>query len=246
MALAEVSSPSVVTGAGGGNPLVATTGSFTPPSGALLLVMASCGRSSGGLQSACTVTSSPAQTWTVAPSPYAQGAGGNNGGTAQIAYTYLASAPGAMTVTATFTNVGAGRALVVKVITGADPDQSSAARAIKVQATNSTAGTLSITTTTANSLVYGTSVCPASNIALTLNGSTSLINDFNNSTGTTRHVSWKASAVTGTPGATTLGGTWATSTLFQIAAFEVLPAAPPIPIGASRIVSQAVRRSYFY
>jgi hypothetical protein len=245
VALAEdASSPSVVTGAGGGNPIVATTGSFTPPSGALLVAIAMGGRSSGSLQIAGTITSSPSLTWLVAA--YAQGAGADNGGTVLIAYSYLVSAPGAMTVSVSLTNVAAGRVLVVKAITGAAASQVSAGTATKVQATNSTVGTVDVTTTAPNSLVYGGSVCQVSNTALTLNGTTSLVNDYNNSTGTTRHIAWKAAGLTGTPGVTTLGGTWATSTKFAIAAFEVLAAIPPPVPDRKLIIQQAVRRSYSY
>lgn len=244
MALAEhASSPAAATGSGGGNPLVATTASFSPPAGSLLLAMALGGRSSGSLQVACTISSSPSQTWTVAAN--AQGAGVDNGGVAQIAYVYLASAPGSMTVSASLTNLSSGRSLVVKVITGALANQTGAASATKVQATASTDGTIGITTTAADSLVYGGSVCQNSNPSLTLNGSTSLVNDYNNTTATTRHVHWKANAVTVTPGAVTLGGTWSGAQKHEIAAFEVL-AAPPPPIGKLVFKQQAVNRSYFY
>jgi hypothetical protein len=244
VALAEdASSPAVIASISGGNPLITTTASFTPPAGSLLVAMAISGRSSGALQTAITITSSPAQTWTVAAN--AQGAGADNGGTAQIAYTYLAAAPGATTVTASMTNVSSGRSFLVKVITGAAVSQSGAGVNTRVQATISTDGTISVTTTAPGSLVYGASDAIDGNSALTLNGATTLLNDFSNTTQASRYTHWKSAAVTVTPGATTLGGTYAAARKSSIAALEILQVIPP-PIGDLVFKQQAVNRSYFY
>jgi hypothetical protein len=76
-----------------------------------------------------------------------------------------------------------------------------------------------------------------------VNGATTTINDFNNTAQTTRNIAWKATSATGTPGATTLGGTWATASKFSVAAFEIIPFVPP-PIGDLVYKQQAVNRSY--
>lgn len=244
MALAEdASSPAVIASTSGGNPLITTTASFTPPAGSLLVAMAISGRSSGALQSAITISSSPSQTWTVVAN--AQGAGADNGGTAQIAIAYLASAPGATTVTSSMTNVSSGRSFLVKVITGAAVSQAGAGANTRVQSVVNTDGTLSVTTTAVGSLVYGASVAIDGNSALTLNGSTSLLNDFSNATQTSRYTQWKSAAVTSTPGAVTLGGTYAAARKSAIAAVEILQIIPP-PIGELTFKQQAVNRSYFY
>jgi hypothetical protein len=244
VALAEdASSPAVIASTSGGSPLITTTASFTPPAGSLLVVMAISGRSSGALQTAITISSSPAQTWTVPAN--AQGAGADNGGTAQIAYTYLAATPGAMTVTSSMTNVSSGRSLLVKVITGAAVSQSGAGVNTRVQSVVNTDGTISVTTTAVGSLVYGASDAIDGNSALTLNGSTTLLNDFSNATQASRYTQWKAAAVTGIPGAVTLGGTYAAARKSSIAALEILQIIPP-PIGERVSRQQAVHRSYSY
>lgn len=243
MALAEdASSPAVITGTSGSNPLVSTTASFTPPAGSLLVAMAISGKSSGGLQTAITISSSPAQTWTVAAN--AQGLGVDAGGTAQIAYTYLAAAPGATTVSASMTNISSGRSFLVKVITGAAVSQAGAGVNSRVQSTASTDGTISVTTTAVGSLVYGASDAIDGNSALTLNGATTLLNDFSNTVQASRYTQWKSAAVTVTPGATTLGGTYAATRKCSIVAVEILQIIPP-PIGVLVFEQQAVNRSYY-
>jgi hypothetical protein len=131
------------------------------------------------------------------------------------------------------------------VITGAAVSQAGAGVATRIQNVVNVDGTISVTTTAVGSLVYGVSDAIDGNSALTLNGATTLLNDFSNGTQTSRYTHWKAAAVTGIPGATTFGGTYAAARKCSIAALEILQIIPP-PIGERVSRQQAVHRSYSY
>lgn len=203
-----------------------TTASFSPPANSLLLAVVGVGWGNT-VPTGATVTDSGGHTWTVAAT--AAGTVSGTGGLAKIAYTYLSSAPGSITVTATFTNLSGGSMLAVRVLTGAASSQAGAGSKTLVGVTNSTVGTVSITTTTTNSLVYGIGDDPERADTFAVNGATSMLTGtpsgtYLDATDAISLMGWKATSATGTPGATTLGGTWQSGTTSNISAFEVLPA----------------------
>jgi hypothetical protein len=232
MAIAEdASSPATVTAAASSSAL--TTASFSPPAGSLLIALASFGPLSG----TCTlsVSDSGSHTWTLGKRQNATGVP-----TSEVWWTYLASAPGSITVTATPTNGGAGQLLTVRVLTGCSPTQTGA--------TGSTSGvtpTVSVTTTQAGSWVYGVLGDNATAQAqLTANANTSVISWFQDTSEVETYSSFKGAASTSSPGATTFGFTTGNSDTYEIAAMEVLPAAAIFPQPV--IVRQAVRRAATY
>ena len=222
MAITEdASTPAIVSGTGSGGTNTIVTASFTPPANTLLVALV--GNVSSLTSPTIALSDSVSGTWTQAVQAISTA---SFFGLVKIYYRYLSSAPGAMTVTGTYTNAG-GRFLAVRVLNGAKSVQTGAGTGSTVNGTNTTAGTTSITTTITGSQVYGLSNDTSANTPLTLNGSTSLLTggDFADATDTGRMVGWKATSTTGTPGATTLGGTWGTTSKSNIVAFEVLPAA---------------------
>jgi len=121
--------------------------------------------------------------------------------------------PTAITVTATQGGTTAnGLALRVMVLTGAAVLQNGGT----ASATN--ASSTSITTTQTGSRVYGAMVGP--NAASTPNGITTQIDDIADAVNGMRYATFKATSLTGTPGATTIGDTNAGCQ--GVALFEVL------------------------
>jgi len=96
-----------------------TTGSFTPPSGALLIAFAWHDTAGGNLTNTSVVTDSLGLTWTrrATRSKQDDGAGAANG---HIAISTAVATGAAMTVTTTGTNTGNPAGLYVRVIPGAD------------------------------------------------------------------------------------------------------------------------------
>lgn len=115
--------------------------------------------------------------------------------------------------------------LAVRVLTGAAAVQTGAGHASYVGPSSpfTTLGTVSVTTTATGSWVYGMADSNATNTPLTVNGATTLISLDADSGNSISMASWRATSATGTPGATTLGGTWGSTTQSNIAALEILP-----------------------
>jgi hypothetical protein len=222
VAIAEdASTPAVATNTGAGT---IVTASFSPPANSLLVALVGGGWGSTQPPTA-SLTDSVAGSWTTAAT--ANPTTGTAGGIAKIFYRYLSSAPGSMTVTASYTNLSGGRFIAVRVINGANSVQTSSGTGTTVHVAASTDATIAVTTTVTGSVVYGITDCPSTNTAFTPNGSTSFLSsgDFNDATDTIEITAWKASSATGSPGSTTLGGTYGTVLLSNIAAFEVVPLA---------------------
>jgi hypothetical protein len=241
MAIAEdATTPAVATIQGPATTLA--TASFSPPSGSLLLAIAAVAQATS--LSSITMADSGAHTWTGGPSKFSATVGY---GGCKIFYTYLSSAPGSITVTGTYGGATAqDLSLAVRVLTGTNSSQAGAATAA-TETASTTVGTVSVTTTTTGSKVYGISMSCFPNTALTLNGATSLINSYADTPVGSNTVDWRATNATGTPGATTLGGTWgATCDVAEVLAFEVLPGGASFIARTNNPIRQAVKRSYFY
>ena len=199
-----------------------TSAAFSPPANSLLVALVNGGWATTSANAA-SVTDSVGGTWTVGPA--AVGTSTSARGVAAIFYRYLSSAPGSMTVTASITNLNAGRQLAVRVLNGAASNQTGAGSGTTVNPTGSTTCTVSVTTTVTGSQVYGAADNCGNASALSVNGVTTILSggDFNDTADSVRLVAWKGSSATGTPGATNFGGTWATSADYNIAALEILP-----------------------
>lgn len=242
MAIAEdASTPAVATGTGTGNLVSA---SFTPPSGTL--VVALCANMFGPTGPTVTITSSEGGgTWTVK----AQQAGATaNFGMSHIAYRYYAASPGAITVTAAYTNLTGGRFLNCRVFTGANSVQTGGASAVMQLAAASTNATWSITTTTANAWVYGLVNDQDSDPTFVAAAATTLVGArFDNTTDIATAGAFKATSVVGVPGATTLGITLGASNKASGAMMEIMPAvASTTPVGKIINVQQSIARAAFY
>lgn len=228
MAIAEnASTPAIVTGTGTG---ALTTASFSPPAGSLLVALVGGGWSNGRI----TVAMSDSVSGAWQPAVIANDIGGNGVyGFAAVYYRYLASAPGSMTVTATysgFSGSGAGgRQLAVRVLTGAASVQGGAT-AKTTLSTSMSSLTTSITTTTAGSVVYGaaddarsaeTMAASANTVFCSANGGT---NPFPSSNDTVTLAAIKSVQATGSPGQMSMGVSLGfSSDQGELALFEVLP-----------------------
>lgn len=221
MAITEdASTPVIATGTGTGTIVSA---SFTPPAGSLVIAL--CANQFGTTGPTVVVTSSEGGgAWTVG----AQQAGATaNFGMSHIAWRYYAASPGAITVTGTFTALTGGRFLACRVLNGARPTQTGATAVLQL-ATAGTNASFAITTTTIGAQVYGLVNDQDSNPTMVaLNAATSLVGAiFSNGTDIAGTAAFKATAVVGTPGATTLGITLGASNKVSGAMMEVLPAIP--------------------
>lgn len=229
MAIAEdASTPAVATGTG---TAALTTASFSPPAGSLLVALIGGGWSNSRITTA--ITDSVGGTWT--PGVIANDITGDNFyGYAAVYLRYLPSAPGAMTVTATysgFSGSGAGgRQLAVRVLTGASSVQTGAATAKLALDSSTSSLTASIATTTAGSVVFGvaddarraeTMSASANTSLCSANGGT---NPFSSSFDTVTLAAFKQTSATGSPGSLSLGVSLsASSNQGEIALFEVIP-----------------------
>ncbi len=231
----DASTPGATTGTGT-SPTI-TSASFTPPANRLIVAMVSGEWSPGTVTQ--TLTDSRGLTWQL----IGIATGTTQGrGVAAIYCTYVTSSA-AMTVTATFTGLGGGRYLDVRVLAGADPVQSSLTGWAQVKTSLSTTnGRITITTTEVGSVVYGLSNSPTDTNALTALSGTTIIGQHVNTIDQAAAASWKYT--TSIPGSVTLGGTWAVAGAGNLVAFEVLPlggsaATPAMPTFIDGMVPRA-------
>lgn len=199
---------------------VATTASFTPPAGALIVCMCVVGNSTGTatLQTGTVTWGSGGNgTWTLA-----KRINTSSEVSAEIWYCQLAGAPGASTITLTGTaTTGKGTQLTTKVVTGA----ASGAAAIGANVSASaTSFQIAITTTVTGSQVYMCTGQNASSAVLVANGSTTTLLATADATNGERYYSGKATALTGTPGAITVGSSSTGVATSQTVAVEILAA----------------------
>jgi hypothetical protein len=195
--------------------MAVTTASFSPPAGTLLVATLDITHASGtpSVTMSSTIAGNPA--WTTGP---ALNAGTNY---AAVFYLYLASAPGAITVTATnSTSQSQNGQLSVRVVTGAASAQGGAGS--NTASGTSTSFTGSVTTTETGSRVYLAVAANAAESSITPNGATTTIANYQPSGGETL-LSGRSSAGTGTPGSTAFGWTAGSSTTFTWAGLEILP-----------------------
>lgn len=214
----------------------ATSASFSPPAGSLLVAIASFARTSSGTMT-MAMSDTGSHTWST-------GVLFNNASFPEIVgvfYTYLTTAPGSITTTVTTTGSGTAEGiLATRVLLGAAVTQNGASNS--AHATNT--ASISVTTTQQGSVVYGGVSDGGSNAALTVNGVTTQLAQQDDATTGTSTAVFKATSATTTPGATTYGyNTLSTGDGVVTAAFEILPAIYP---RAPRAVLQAVTRAGYW
>jgi hypothetical protein len=216
----DASTPGATTGIGAAPTI--TSASFTPPANRLIVAMV-CGEWSHGTVTQ-VISDSRGLTWQL----MAIATGTKYGcGVTAIYCTYVTSSA-AMTVTATFTGLAGGRFLDIRVLAGADPDQSASTGWAQVKTTLVTGnGSIAVTTTEVGSVVYGMSGSPYEMNTLNPLGGTTVIAQHVNNVDDTGVASWKYT--TAAAGAVTLGGTWAEVTTGILVAFEVLPLGGSVP-----------------
>lgn len=237
-------SPAVAFGTGTASPL--TSAAFTPPGLCLVLVLAAAGWS-GVTQAVLTCSdSSGGGNWT---NPVTATGTSSNGGTSSIFYKFFTASPGSITVSVAFSGFASGsggRLADIILLMGAAASQSGAATASKLSTTGLD-GTFSITTTKKNSWVFGISDDSTNAAVWTPNAACSIDTHWENATDNVSTAAWYTNSYTGTPGATTVGGTWAangsSNHTTQQCAFEVLPAAD-LPFKPVIINTQAIRSAY--
>jgi len=215
------STPAVATGTWGTSGKV-TTASFSPPAGALVVVMAmsqSLGESTGPT---LTVTDSASNAYTTAVSKTYTSGGGSACG---IYLNYYTSAPGSVTVSVQSSDTTDDTFLVAvtQVLTGAYSSQSGAGTMTASGLSGTMTGTL--TTTVTGSWAY---TCSASNGGngswSVVSGETSLESLQNTYQDTGAYLAARETAATGTPGAVTMGFTGSPSADYALCALEILPA----------------------
>lgn len=203
------------------NTATVTTASFTPASNCLLVAYCGMGNGTGGAISLGTVSDSLSGTWRRLAGDVL-----TNGGVAEIWSRDVGTAA-AMTVTYDPGGTGAsGNNIIVKQYVGAKPSAS------QPGATALNAGaapySLAIVTTKAGSVVAGALGRATSGVVLTANASTTILGQVNGSAGDTSGL-FRATALTTTPGSTTLGFTNVGAVSNYIALAEILPADPELP-----------------
>lgn len=224
MAIAEhASSPAVVDASGPGASV--TTASFSPPAGSLVVAMVASGWDNVGTSTISISDSSGGGSWSDVTE--VEMSTGDRGASA-VGVKYFASAPGSITVTASFTNNEGGRYLAVKVLTGAASNQSGAAsvtRAYPVRPGDTTTDRTENITVSEGSAVYGTLHNNYGDYSFTMNGNTTLINKGGNGSDFVSYASVRSTDLSLSAGTVEIGGT-TNSTTGSVAIREILAEAP--------------------
>jgi Domain of unknown function (DUF4082) len=232
MTIAEdASTPSVVTATADTTGVI-TTASFTPPANSLLVAVFNVGYTSAAAP-VVSVSDSGGGTWT------SGGGIGTTKSNSLVWWRYCTTSPGAITVTATDTqHASAGRQLVVRVLTGASPQQGRAYGATFI--TTAPTGTVDFHYgVTGNqftgSWTYVASCQDTSSLTLTPTAGTTSISGLNDTTDSVNMAVGRKTTPTVTPGTTVdLGWTANNSTNAAYIALEIIPA------GANSIPSLTV------
>jgi hypothetical protein len=213
----------------------ATTASFTPQAGTLLVAL--CSVDGAASLVTTTMTDSAAGTWTLLKRQNTVAAG--VGGAAEVWCRYLVSAPGALTVTDTWTANGAnGGNLTVRCLLGADPVQNGATGGV---GGTPVAPSAAIVPTVLTSWVYGANLNYSTNASMTANAITTRIDQFQDATNGDTWCNFKATAATASLSSTTYGFTNANAS-YNTALAEILPLAggggafqpPPVLLNQAR------------
>lgn len=210
----------------------ATTASFSPQAGTLLVALiGALGPNSGAITVA--VSDSVTGSWTALLKRQNTVASGV-GGSAEVWCQYFSSAPGSLTVTATWSAGDPGGNLVVRSLLGASP--------VQPGATGGTGGasvapTATLTPQRLGSWVYGACEDWTTNPVMVANANTTIIDQFSDTTNGDTYAIFKGTAAVSSLTSTAYGFTNANAG-FNTAAAEILAAVPP-PL----IIGQSVGRA---
>lgn len=216
--VSEIGSTSFISG----NTATVSTSAFTPAAGCLLVAFCAQGNGVAGTASLGTLTDSVSGTWT-----RLSGFGDNNG-VAEIWVKDAGPAPASQTVTYDPGGAGAsGTTLIVKQYSNA---ATAAAQTGPTATTGSgaTAYTVSLATTKVGSIVAGSIGRAADTQTLVAQAGTTIIGQFNGSSGDTAGA-FRSSQPTTTPGTATYGFTNTPSGTQHLAVVEILPASTIAP-----------------
>lgn len=216
----------------------ATTASFSPQAGTLLVALAAVD-GSGTATTTVVLSDSTAGAWTLLARSNAH-SNPSLGGSSEVWCRYLAAAPGSMTVTGNWSAAGqAAGNFTVRSLLGAASVQTGAT------GTNggaSVAPTATLTPTQLGSWVYGACLDYTSAASLTANASTTLIDQFQDATNGDTWAVFKGKVATASLSSTAYGFTNANNA-FNTAAAEILAATVSASVAPSLIVGQAVGRA---
>lgn len=192
------------------------TAAFTPQAATLLVAMVS---TNGDVATSATaaITDSGGGTWTLLKRTNAH-ASGTLAGTAEVWCRYLTVSPGSMTVTGTWATGLAGGNLVVRSLLGASPTQTG------VTAGNgglAIAPTAALAASAVGSWVYGMIVDSNSNLTLTANAQSVIIDQFPDATQGCTWTAFKGVTAVASLASTTYGFTDGNSS-FNISVAEIL------------------------
>lgn len=202
---------------------VLTTASFTPQNGSLIVVLAALGVGTALTDDITISDNAGGLDWRCAGKGF--GSTSSDFGVAAIWFVYVPTSI-SLTVSTTFASVSHGRFMQVQTVTGADPIQVAGYQGHSTALATSvaTSGRITINTTVAGSLVFGISDNTISNHTFTpVSGTTTQIGSTFTVSSQCAIAAWKSSAVTVTPGSVTLGGSWSSAAVSNVAAFEVMP-----------------------
>lgn len=220
----DASTPAVAQNATASGNATATTASFSPPAGLLLVAIISVDY--GGTLSSITCTDSGSHSWTQKVSNIP--ASTHNAG-AIFELQLPPAAVGSITVSGASSGASVNGASVqtqVLVLGGAATVQTSAATGTGGSSTSQSSGSASVTTTLNGSWVVIGGAVNTPETTVTPNGNTVTITNWQDATGGDTVLSGKQASPTGTPGATAFGWSWTTASTWAFAAAEILPAFP--------------------
>jgi len=197
----------------------AVTASFSPPANSMVVIVVNIGYLANTTTGpTVTCADSLANSYTAGPAAY----DGQFAGSYQFSHFY-SSAPGAITVTVTRT-VALGQSnfeVVPYVLTGANSSQAG-------QGTANGTGTTGAFTKSVTTTATGSWTCVGLAVGNVMTGTPTgvgVTTDHSFNDGTDLVSGAAGHAITGSPGATTLGWTWTSNSDFAWTALEILPAA---------------------
>jgi hypothetical protein len=187
-----------------------TSASFTPPPNSLLSVIVAADGAVTGAETV-TVSDSGGHSWALKKRQNTNASGANAiGGTCEVWELYFNTAPGSITVTASWTPTtgGNGGDIVPRIYTGAAADQSTAATAGTSNDGSTTINpTIALTPTKVGSIVVGAALDYTTNAVLAANAQTTSVDQFNDATNGDTWAVWQSANPTTSLGSVTYGYT---------------------------------------
>jgi hypothetical protein len=226
----DASSPAPVHGSGSSD---ISSDSFSPPAGSFVVAIVV-----GGWANQTTTfdvsDSSGGGNW----DKWMNSSSGAFAGVTGVAYKYFPTAPGSITVTASYTQLNGERMLSVKVLNGVDSADPIGSETKKSFTQNTTEYIDTITRTVTGSMIYGSvNLDDVSGGSITAaNSDTEAIDSYINAGDNSGGFTFESAEPTATLGDVTLGGTLNNGGGFcqgSIAMIEVLPEASVEPVGST-------------